>query len=88
MDETKETSRGKRATKVGLVVSNAMDKTVVVAVEQLIKHERYKKFVKRTNRFFAHDEKNECQIGEKVQIMETRPLSRKKRWRVISKLGK
>ncbi len=80
-------TRGNRTEKVGFVVSNAMDKTVIVAVEQLIKHTRYKKYVKRTNRFFVHDEKNECVVGDKVQIMETRPLSKKKRWRVVTKIS-
>jgi small subunit ribosomal protein S17 len=60
-----------------------MDKTVVVAVETLVKHKLYGKFVKRTKKFKAHDENNECRIGDKVRIMETRPLSKDKRWRVV-----
>jgi small subunit ribosomal protein S17 len=67
---------------VGVVVSNKMDKTVVVAVERLVKHAMYHKFIKRRTRFAAHDEQNSCQIGDKVMITESRPLSRSKRWRV------
>ncbi|GAB4336884.1 MAG: 30S ribosomal protein S17 [Calditrichia bacterium] len=80
--------RGIRKTRVGVVVSDKMDKTAVIAVERLIKHPVYKKFIKRTTRFKAHDEKNECQIGDVVKIMETRPLSRSKRWRVVEILEK
>ncbi len=80
--------RGNRKTRVGVVVSNKMDKTVVVAVERSVKHPVYKKFIKRTTKFKAHDEKNECQIGDTVKIMETRPLSRTKRWRVVEILEK
>ena len=75
--------RGIRKTRVGVVVSDKMEKTAVVAVERLIKHPVYKKYVKRTTKFHAHDESNTCNIGDKVKIMETRPLSRSKRWRVI-----
>mgnify|MGYP001181002206 FL=1 len=75
--------RGRRKVRVGTVVSDKMDKTVVVAVETLIKHKLYGKFVKRTKKFKAHDENNECRIGDKVRIMETRPLSKDKRWRVV-----
>jgi small subunit ribosomal protein S17 len=67
---------------VGVVVSNKMDKTVVVAVERMVKHAMYHKFTKRRTRFAAHDEQNSCQIGDKVMITESRPLSRSKRWRV------
>ncbi len=80
--------RGNRKTRVGVVVSNKMDKTVVVAVERSVKHPVYKKFIKRTTKFKAHDEKNECQVGDTVRIMETRPLSRTKRWRVVEILEK
>jgi small subunit ribosomal protein S17 len=80
--------RGNRKTRVGVVVSNKMDKTVVVAVERSVKHPVYKKFIKRTTKFKAHDEKNECQVGDTVKIMETRPLSRTKRWRVVEILEK
>lgn len=75
--------RGLRKTRTGRVVSDAMDKTVVVAVEMLTDHPLYKKRVRRTTKFKAHDEMNTCTIGDIVQIMETRPLSKTKRWRVI-----
>lgn len=73
-----------RKVKIGKVVSDKMDKTVVVAVEESIKHPLYKKIVKRTQRFKAHDERNECTIGDRVEIMETRPLSKDKRWRLVN----
>ena len=72
----------------GKVVSDKMDKTVVVAVERLVQHPLYKKAVKQTVKFKAHDENNECAVGDKVQIMETRPLSRDKRWRVVEIIEK
>jgi len=75
--------RAHRKTRVGKVVSDKMDKTVVVAIETNVKHPLYKKIMKRTMKLKAHDEKNECQVGDKVQVMETRPLSREKRWRVV-----
>lgn len=75
--------RALRKTRVGLVVSDKMDKTIVVAVQDSVKHPLYGKIVKRTVKFKAHDEKNECGIGDKVEIMETRPLSKTKRWRVV-----
>ncbi len=75
--------RGTRKTRVGVVVSDKMDKTVVVAVERLVRHPLYKKFIKRTSKFKAHDEENRCSEGDKVKIMETRPLSKTKRWRVV-----
>lgn len=74
--------RGNRKVRLGKVVSNKMDKTVVVAVEGLKSHPLYGKRIKRTEKFKAHDEKNECNIGDKVKLMETRPLSKDKRWRV------
>ena len=77
------TDRALRKTRVGTVVSDKMDKTIVVAVEDSVKHPLYKKIVKRTVKFKAHDENNECGIGDKVEIMETRPLSAQKRWRLI-----
>ncbi|AAD36557.1 30S ribosomal protein S17 [Thermotoga maritima MSB8] len=67
----------------GIVVSDKMDKTVVVAVEKLVQHPLYKKYVKRTKKYHAHDERNECKIGDVVEIEETRPLSKTKRWRVV-----
>jgi len=78
-----EQKRGMRKTRVGVVVSDKMDKTVVVAVETLVQHPLYKKTIKRTTKFKAHDENNECRVGDKVLIMETRPLSKEKRWRVV-----
>ena len=79
--------RNLRKTRVGLVVSDKMDKTVVVAIDN-VKHPLYKKIVKRTVRLKAHDEKNECRVGDRVEVMETRPLSKDKRWRVIEILEK
>ena len=69
--------------KIGLVVSDRMDKTIVVAVENRVIHQRYKKIIKKTSKFKAHDEKNECKIGDKVRIVECRPLSKGKRTRVV-----
>ncbi|MBE6788851.1 MAG: 30S ribosomal protein S17 [Ruminococcaceae bacterium] len=77
-----------RKTRVGKVVSDKMDKTVVVAIEDNVRHPLYKKIVKRTVKFKAHDENNACGIGDKVQIMETRPLSKDKRWRVVEIIEK
>ena len=75
--------RNLRKTRVGKVTSNKMDKTIVVAVEDHVKHPLYKKIVKRTYKLKAHDEKNECSIGDTVKVMETRPLSKEKRWRLV-----
>lgn len=80
--------RNLRKTRVGAVVSDKMDKTVVVAIVDNVRHPLYKKIVKRTVKLKAHDEQNECRIGDKVQVMETRPLSKDKRWRVVSILEK
>ena len=77
-----------RKTRVGKVVSDKMDKTVVVAIRDNVKHPLYKKIIKRTVKFKAHDEENACGIGDKVMIMETRPLSRDKRWRVAQIIEK
>lgn len=74
--------RNKRKVRVGRVVSDAMDKTVVVAVERLVRHPLYERTMRRTTKFKAHDEHNEAHVGDIVEIMETRPLSREKRWRV------
>ena len=79
---------GKRTTKVGVVVSNKMQKTVVVAVENLVKHGMYQKYIKRTNKFLAHNEEAEINIGDRVVIEETRPLSKRKRWNVREVLDK
>jgi len=86
--ETNNIKRGLRKQRVGIVVSDKMDKTVVVLVERRLKHPIYKKYITRSKKFLAHDEKNECQIGDKVLIMETRPLSRRKRWRVVKIIEK
>ena len=75
--------RNLRKTRVGKVVSDKMDKTVVVAVEDNVRHPLYKKIVKRTYKLKAHDENNECRVGDTVRVMETRPLSKDKRWRVV-----
>ena len=80
--------RNLRKTRVGTVVSAQMDKTVVVAIVDNVRHPLYKKIVKRTIKLKAHDENNECNIGDKVQVMETRPLSKDKRWRIVSILEK
>lgn len=75
--------RNLRKERVGVVVSNKMDKSVVVMVERKVKHPKYGKFVKKSSKFMAHDEKNECNIGDTVRIMETRPLSKNKCWRIV-----
>lgn len=81
-------SRGYRKVKIGTVVSDKMDKTIVVAIENRVKHPLYGKFIKRTYKLKAHDENNECRIGDKVKVMETRPLSKEKRWRLIEVVEK
>jgi small subunit ribosomal protein S17 len=80
--------RNLRKTKLGVVSSNKMDKTITVNVERKVKHPLYGKFVKKTTKFHAHDEKNECQIGDTVKIMESRPLSKTKRWRLVEVVEK
>ena len=80
--------RNLRKVMIGTVLSNKMDKTVVVAVETSVSHKKYGKTVKRTYKLKAHDEENTCQIGDKVKVMETRPLSKDKRWRVVEILEK
>ena len=75
--------RNLRKTRVGMVVSNKMDKTLVVAIRDNVKHPLYKKIIKNTVKFKAHDENNECRVGDRVLVMETRPLSKDKRWRVV-----
>ena len=74
--------RNLRKTRTGIVVSDKMDKTIVVAIEDNVRHPLYKKIIKRTVKLKAHDEKNECGVGDRVQVMETRPLSKDKRWRL------
>ena len=80
--------RNLRKTRVGKVVSDKMDKTVVVAIEDNVKHPLYKKIIKNTVKFKAHDENNECHIGDRVLVIETRPLSKDKRWRVVEIIEK
>ncbi len=75
--------RNKRKTRIGNVVSDKMDKTITVSVEDFVRHPLYGKSVKKTAKFKAHDDNNECKIGDKVRIMETRPLSKDKRWRLV-----
>ena len=80
--------RNLRKTRVGKVVSNKIDKTIVVAIEDHVKHPLYKKIVKKTYKLKAHDENNECNIGDKVKVMETIPLSKDKRWRLVEVMEK
>ena len=80
--------RALRKTRTGKVVSDKMDKTIVVAIEDSVQHPLYKKVIKRTYKLKAHDEKNECRIGDKVKVMETRPLSKDKRWRLVEVIEK
>ena len=83
-----DTTRAFRKTRVGQVVSDKMDKTIVVAVQDSVQHPLYKKIVKRTYKLKAHDEKNECGVGDTVKVMECRPLSRDKRWRLVEIIEK
>ncbi len=78
-----EIQRNTRRERVGVVVTNKMDKSIVIVVKQKVKHPIYGKFVNKTSRFMAHDEKNECKVGDTVKIMETRPLSKSKNWRLV-----
>ena len=80
--------RNLRKIRVGVVSSNKMDKSIVVLVERKVKHPLYGKFVKKSTKFHAHDEKNECSIGDTVKIMETRPISKTKRWRLVEVIEK
>jgi small subunit ribosomal protein S17 len=88
MTEQQAHVRGKRKMREGLVVGDKMDKTVVVAVEDRVKHALYGKIIRRTTKYKAHDEANECGVGDRVRLMETRPLSATKRWRVVEILEK
>ncbi len=81
-------SGGKIKTKIGRVVSDSMEKSVVIKVEYLVSHPLYKKRIKKSSKFMAHDEKNVCNLGDKVKIAETRPLSKRKRWRVVEIIEK
>ena len=83
-----EVRTSSRKTRIGKVVSNKMDKTIVVAVENRVPHPLYKKIIKRTYKLKAHDEKNDCSVGDRVRVMETRPLSKEKRWRLIEIIEK
>ncbi len=80
--------RNLRKTRVGIVVSDKMDKTIVVAIEDNVRHPLYKKIVKRTMKLKAHDETNECRVGDRVEVMETRPLSKDKHWRLVQIIEK
>ena len=80
------TERNARKVREGIVVSNKMDKTAVIAVVERVRHPKYAKFVLRTKKLYAHDETNDVQVGDKVRVMETRPLSKSKRWRVVEVL--
>ena len=80
--------RNLRKERIGVVASNKMDKTIVVVIERRTKHPIYGKFVKKSTRFFAHDENNECNVGDTVRIMETRPLSKNKRWRLVERIDR
>ena len=75
--------RGLRKTRVGIVVIDKMDKTITIAIERKVPHPIYKKYFKKTTKLMAHDEKSECRVGDKVKVMETRPLSKNKRWRMV-----
>jgi small subunit ribosomal protein S17 len=86
--EKNETAAADKRTKVGVVVSNKMQKTVVVAVENVVKHGMYQKYIKRTSKFLAHAENNDVNVGDRVVIEETRPLSKRKRWNVRTVLEK
>ncbi len=85
---TRMAERGKRKTLVGVVTSDKMEKTVIVMVNRLVLHPVYKKYVRKRKKFKAHDEQNQCHMGDKVLLIETRPLSREKRWRVKEVLGR
>ena len=83
-----EIRTSRRKTRVGKVISDKMDKTIVVAVENRVQHPLYKKIIKRTYKLKAHDDKNDCGIGDRVRVMETRPISKEKRWRLVEILEK
>jgi len=85
-EETKASERANRKTREGVVVSSGMDKTAVIAVVERVRHPRYAKFVNRTKKLYAHDEANDANVGDRVRVMETRPLSKTKRWRVVEVL--
>ncbi len=80
--------RGRRKSKIGSVVSSKMNKSIVVSVERLVRHPLYRKYFRKTSKFMAHDEENQCQVGDTVKIVETRPLSKLKRWRLLEVIEK
>lgn len=86
--ETTAIVRALRKEKIGIVSSNKMNKSIVVAVERKVKHAKYGKFIKKTTKFMAHDENNDCSVGDKVLIQETRPMSKNKNWRLVQVLEK
>lgn len=86
--KVEEKTRGKRKLRVGKVVSTKMQKSISVMIEKTVKHPMYKKYYKKTSKFMAHDENNECNVGDVVKIMETRPYSKNKRWRLVEVLEK
>lgn len=88
MNDLNVTARNLRKCRVGHVVSNAMDKTAVVTIDDNVKHPKYGKVVKRSTKIHVHDENNECTVGDKVEVMETRPLSKTKRWRLVEIIQK
>jgi small subunit ribosomal protein S17 len=81
-------TRNFRKEKIGIVVSNKMDKTIIVAVKRRVKHPKYGKFINKTKKLYAHDEENKCDIGDTVMVMETRPLSKQKNWRLVEIIEK
>jgi small subunit ribosomal protein S17 len=83
IDQEQTAARGRRKLMTGRVVSDSMQKTVVVTIERLVRHEEYGKYVRRRSRFKVHDEKDECKVGDVIRFMETRPLSKDKRWRLV-----
>ncbi|MFI5220976.1 MAG: 30S ribosomal protein S17 [Bacteroidia bacterium] len=88
MEEVKTDDRNSRKVIIGKVVSNKMQKTIVVSVERKVMHPKYGKFIKMTSKFKAHDEKNECSLNDVVRLMETRPMSKDKRWRLVEIIEK
>jgi len=81
-------NRSLRKTRIGLVIGNKMDKSILVAIERKVAHKLYKKYFKKTTKLMAHDEKNECGVGDLVKLMETRPLSKRKKWRLVEIIEK
>jgi small subunit ribosomal protein S17 len=88
MSQIEQKERGLAKTREGVVVSDKMDKTVVVAITRSVKHPAYGKFVRKTKKYYAHDESNQCEVGDLVRIVETRPMSKLKRWRVQAVVSK